>query len=864
MDRINRDVVAQTVKELTNEVTQYNDQLKKGNSGLIEKKKLLKELAQVEKEIASYRKDGVIDTSKGKDGLSEADKLAKALERKKQLTADLKDNFAWKEDKKTSSSSNSFAFDTEANERELKRKQEDIAHEANIQRIKIEEDGFNERIALQQAEGERSVQLLIRQKEDKMRELEKLSKEAKKAGKDFDLEGAKAEWGGVFDDQINAQIEKNCHEGQQLIDENLKTLLDKYQTYEDQKEAIRKKYAEQRELLEKSGKSYDKNALAQAEAEDNLAVEKKAGKLKSTIGLIFSDLSGKTKAELQKIRDKAQALYDFLKKGDWNPQIAAEHGIGSKEEFNALRETESMSKIGGETKKLNQLAKTFGQTLKDAFKGGSTAQGKLSEDLQKVFGKMQAGIALANMFASSLQSIADITGNDGFGEVAKGIGKITKTASATMQGVQAGAALGPAGMVAGGILGAASSILGGYAEAAKRHREYMAKMEVARIKRQRIYNNLLFEEMMKMKDLENIFSVDALGKGLRALDIFIDKKKELDSYLKPKAVEYTVTWRSVVSGENPMGHQIGETFTKWENELDKIQLKRERKDGKDTIEYTVGLTEVYDDLITKEGELNIKKVDSILQTENLSEAEKERLQKVKDSYDEAKKAEEAYANYLKSTFGELGKGMMDGVINSLKNGEDAFESFGKSVANVMLKLGKDMAVNSIIQPILTQMSNELKDKTKAWRKAGKSNEEVAKGMAGIIKGYMGQLKTAQGDAKNFLEAWQKDVQDDFDVDILGDDQRREADKKGFAQMSQDTGSELGNKFTLMTELSRQNVEIAKGIASDIKYLQTNSAKMLEHLVNIDNNTATLHQMKADISLVKSGIEDINTRGIKIR
>ncbi|GIM56194.1 hypothetical protein CAPN006_05880 [Capnocytophaga canimorsus] len=104
-----------------------------------------------------------------------------------------------------------------------------------------------------------------------------------------------------------------------------------------------------------------------------------------------------------------------------------------------------------------------------------------------------------------------------------------------------------------------------------------------------------------------------------------------------------------------------------------------------------------------------------------------------------------------------------------------------------------------------------------------------------------------------------------------DEQTRQAKEKGFARMSQDSADELNGQFRLMAELQKQKLNVStqileksKGIADSIKMLQQNSAQQLKHLAGIEVNTFQLHEMKKDIAGMKTGIDDITTKGIKIR
>lgn len=49
-----------------------------------------------------------------------------------------------------------------------------------------------------------------------------------------------------------------------------------------------------------------------------------------------------------------------------------------------------------------------------------------------------------------------------------------------------------------------------------------------------------------------------------------------------------------------------------------------------------------------------------------------------------------------------------------------------------------------------------------------------------------------------------------------------------------------------------------------KSMQNNAAQQLRYLAGIEANTFQLHEMKKDIANMKSGINELTTKGIKIR
>ena len=97
---------------------------------------------------------------------------------------------------------------------------------------------------------------------------------------------------------------------------------------------------------------------------------------------------------------------------------------------------------------------------------------------------------------------------------------------------------------------------------------------------------------------------------------------------------------------------------------------------------------------------------------------------------------------------------------------------------------------------------------------------------------------------------------------------RQAVEKGYTRMSQDTGDELLGQHRLQTQLSAEIKNAALQTANYIKEMhqsmQSNAAQQLQHLAGIEANTYKLNKIETDIANMKAGINELTTKGIKIR
>ncbi len=628
-------------------------------------------------------------------------------------------------------------------------------------------------------------------------------------------------------------------------------LLKQYQTYEDKKTEILKRYANDRAKLEAKNKGgqYDDNieALEKAKAKELFTLEKSAGKVKSTIAEIFSDLSGKSVAELNKILQKAEGVLAFLKSGTYNAEQGQLYGIDEDTFKSISTNPESLKAITDLITKLRGQTKTLGQHFSTLFKKG-VGHNEFNNSLNKVNQKMQGAVQLTNMFSGTLKDIADLSGSGFLSDIADGLSSITQVASGLMQGVQTGAVFGPTGALIGGALGFISSIAGMGAAAEKAHREALQRIKSAEINQQREYNRLLFQQKMLMKDKESIFGVEAIAKAVGYLSLYNITFQKLQDKFKKKL--------DVISLFGGLAE-----LKVFRSELDKIQVKIGHKKtglfgwgkGKDIYG---SITSKYPDLIKANGEFNKQRAEALLKEEQFAKGSKEALQEIINLYDQAQEAEKQFNEYLQSTFGELGSSIIDSVINALQNGEDAFESFAKSVGNVMGKLGKQIMYELFVSSKFKEFQKQLKD---IYGKNG-SSKQTAIDVRKAIADFVNNVKGEMGAIQNFAEEWQKQTKElGFDV-WNNENNRRSVASKGIAQASQasiDDG--LGRLYALVrieNEIKEQN---NTAISLQYQGIDIQSA-MLQQLDVIAENTSNNKYLK-DIA---EDIEDMKQQGIKVK
>ena len=645
-------------------------------------------------------------------------------------------------------------------------------------------------------------------------------------------------------------------------------LLEKYQTYTDQRKAIEEKYnADITALQAKLGADAPQVKKAQDEKARELKkldiLYKKEG---TAIAKLFDNLRKKTVKEIRQTIADAEA------------------------EIDALASTLDMSD-NANVEFIANLRQQLGQ-VRDTAERSDTAFGRLGKNIQTLFkakpntaewqeafnGMLSSAQSITGEFAQlgqEFEKLGQSTGNESLKRIGQTMQNVSNVLNRTASFAQIGSAAGPWGAAIGAVVGLITSGFESAAKARMEHEKKLQEIANSKINQQSEYNRLLYEERMLHKENTSVFGTKEVANALSYLTEYKNQwnslQKDITSGLSEERRNYLK--ERIEKGFNPFSKS---SEKEWKEKIDELVAKQSKlqnimvADGS----YTTGILwwkkahtdwksiiDVYPELIKANGEFDADLAKSIVKNREFGGSGKQALQDIIDSYERAQEAQKKFDEYLKNTFGELGTSVIDSVYNALQKGEDAFESFAKSVGNVIGKLGKQLAYELYVADDFKRLQEKI-------TQAGKNNngsEDFARKSSQIVSEFGNAMKSKVSEMETFLKQW-NEMGKANGFEFLNE--QRKATEKGFARMSQDTGEELNGRLTLMTVLEKQTVDGIKEMHQSFVSL---SEKQLRHLANIDTNTYQLHQvrddvsgMKKDISGMKRGIDELTTKGIKIR
>ena len=812
------------------------------------------ELLAKQKELTSK-----ISAIQSKEGQTQNDKdeLKKLQEEKELVDKKLKGEYNVQNKKNTSKTiKNSLPeFDTEKAQRDHNRQIQDDLFALEEARIKIMQDGAEKRLAIIQLEYDKQEEEIRRRSEDQLAafiETEKQKAEAQgkwKKGQDFDTntEVINAEKARLAENE-KVLLADNAEYQRMQQEQVYKDLLEKYQTYTDQRKAIEEKYnADIAALQAKLGSDAPQVKKAQDEKARELKkldiLYKKEG---TAIAKLFDNLRKKTVKEIRQTIAEAEAEIDELAKVlNMDDNANVEFITNLKQQLEQARDTADKS---------DTAFGKLGTSIKNLFKSRPN-----TAEWQEAFnGMLSSAQSITGQFSQlgdEFERLGQSTGNDSLREFGKGIKEMGEIVNKAMSFAQIGSSAGPIGGAIGGIIGAVYGFVQKIESDKERARQKERMWKQEQYQNEKRINELYDERILKGEKHSNSLTTNQIGKQLDIIKNYNDKVKKLRNDLIDVQntqvfdhYEYKWGWY-----DGPWGIKV------WGRYKDEVT-----KAFKDIVKPFVDeLGNIDYDFLE-----NISKADSNRMSYGRDNIDytSEQIQKAKDLYAQLKEYKKTISEYTSQTFGDLGGGFVESIISAVEKGNNAFETFGQTVARVMKNIIKQTLVTERIKEIFSKFQNEM-DNIYA-SSIGFSNEQVYEKVKNKTLEFVNnilkpEIQKGEQKAKAMFDALEQSG-----IKMYDDKQGRNAVEKGFARMSQDSADELNGQFRLLTQIGAETKNAILQTANSIKELhqsmQINAAQQLRHLAGIEINTFQLHEMRKDIANMKAGINELTTKGIKIR
>ena len=851
----------------------YNDHIK-----MIEKEKekttnvvvLRKEILALEKQIETIE-------NRNKNSTSVSDKIQKELEEKRAALETKKKEYKGltgddlKSKTTKAAKSEHPIFDQEAHLLQTTRLA--IDNELAQQKANIEQmqEGYEKELALVRYYYDEKAEAIRRGGEDARRALEKERADSK-GSMSSDTYNARLK--AINENEIIAN-KQNSHLKQQQEESLIKSMLEKYKGYDEKRRDIEHKFQEDKktllsEIAKIEAENVDgiynervkqlKKALKELEKLKNdelFKLETDSQEAGTTISNLFGDLFNMNLSDLDSLIADAEVLYQKMKDlGNVSPETL--HAISQGLE-NAKGKAREIRPV------FSALAEDFKEFMKASKGGKDTDKAAAFEKLKGSAEKAAGTVKTLYNFVSEL-NVVDL--GDFSAKIAEIQSLIGNAVENAMQMGEVFKSLGGSssiGMVVGVAGSLISKIMKDLSSSKEADREREARWRQQQYEYEKKMNKLYDERILKGEKFKNAFTENKIGKQVDVINNHRSKINDLRNDLV-----------------NLQNMQVLSHYDKkWV--VDKAFGFLPTGVHQELIARTKAFKDKYGALVDEFGDINYKLLRSLKEDEfreyvsrmgigfhEMDEGLKNVIIKAKEADERLKEYREEIDRYTKETFGELGANFSDSIISALEKGESAFENFGQTVSRVMKNVIKQTLITSDVKKDFDDLDKAIGDIYANG--IGLSNEQMYEKVKDKTVEFVNNtlkpnIEKAEQKAKAMYDGMEQAGYKMYDDKGGG----RQAIEKGYMRMSQDTGEELLGQQRLLTELQKQTkdgilqaIEYYKGFTNSFETLKSNLAQQLQHLAGIEANTYKLNKMETDLAGVKRGIDELTTKGIKLK
>ena len=792
---------------------------KEHNKVISDRKQLLTDLKDLQQKIDALQKKD----SHTQNDIDKLNKLKKDKEDKEaQLKGEYNEQGKTKTTKATKTKSELPTFDQEAHLLQTTRlviDNELAQQKANIEQM---QDGYDKELALIHYFYDEKAEAIRRGGEYARIALDKERADSKGL---MSNETYNARLNAINENEIIANEQNSALKTQQeqkLLD----GLLEKYQNYFQKRKSLVEK--QEKDLIE-------------------------LGKILSNEQL--EELKKKQQAELDELDDAY-----ISKNNNYKKLFEDLRELSNKEIEEAIKEAKKLLLI---TNMSDEMRKSINSRIKDTERMFS--QKKLSEINQY----SQAVRELSKAFSE----LGSSTGNSSLSSLGAAIGNIAGqfTGLIEVMNKYKNGNISSADKV-GAVAGFASNLISSIADSARQRKEAEERYYTSVIGYQNAYNLALIEQKRIQKDLDSSFLLKDRTEQLKhEFDIIRNVGKAQSEQLEQirrkgqvkVGTENRTDWGGVagitaggaVTGAM-IGGPVGAVVGAVAGFIGGLFSSKKPKD------VFGNLLQTYPKLLEQSAngvwKINKAQAENVKNSGLVNEETKLMLQQYIDLENELEKSRTKIKEIVTEFAGNLAPNIQNSLVEAFKAGEDAIVKMGETMDKVV----ENMVSSIIFQSIFKDTFKKLEDEMQKSKDVG--------GDGNWVDDFGRFYREAGAKTKQYYEALAqaRDSAKAEGFNILQDNVQRQAVEKGFARMSQDTGEELNGQFRLQTQLSAEiknaMLQSVKEFAEMHKFMQTSSAQQLRHLAGIEANTFQLHEMKKDISGMKTILGNIETKGIKMR
>ncbi|KAA6347820.1 hypothetical protein EZS27_004685 [termite gut metagenome] len=741
--------------------------------------------------------------------------------------------------------------------REAIRAVEDLQYQVDAARIAAMRDGGEKTVAAMKLRHEREMLELGRQREDLLQKKREdaralFAADVNNKGKTFDASEIKLspEEEAAFGEIMKASLQKQGNELETYYRENLK----KYQDYNRAYLALQKKFEEERGALIASGATEEELKNWEREWDDaSKALARQYAEKEETFQ---AWMEGVSEMGITQLRETLQIAEQQLAVAKAKAQQTGKNTndiailIAQIEELEAkIKELEKdENKDHGEKKwiKTYRAIRQVNGQLKEIGENIGGATGELLSFATNLSSSMlEMIIGIEELSEESITKVTDTA------DIATKVLARVERASVILTVI--GAALQVFDTISKGIKNPFSN------EEDKKYVEDLTKTQDA-------YNQslsrtaLLHDSVWGDNKIENTLSdVMALGDAIDNYNkkLYEQQKKLVDPKGMSRALKaiYTLGQSELFLKDLANGESNNGTVAARDNLRYITQHPGTFKHTKTTDLEGWVKNNLKTDLFGKDDRLNLDAANAVLSTQanNLTKETRESLESLVEYEEQIRAAEDALTAYIADTFGALGDGASDAIVEAFKNGTDAMEEWGEGFEDILENLGKQLMQTLFFQKAFDGLEKDLNDIYTNNTDANQIGTKVQSLLGNFFEGMSGTMTQAEA----WYENWAAQAaQNGFD--LKGEDKEDAGSSQSgragtFQTMSQDTGTKLEGLFT--------SVQIhVSNIDDKLSGLDAGIYAISGTLNTIAENTAYCKYLKELVETINAMVRD----GLKMK
>lgn len=678
---------------------------------------------------------------------------------------------------------------------------------------------------------------------------------------------------------------------------NLKSLLDQYRTYEQQRIDINKKFDDDAKAIKGQNLADEKERLKVLEKQRKDAIKSinatetaETEKSSQLFIKLFSDSSRMSTARIKEITAEAKKLVDYLSgvsktlpsgfsesqleamktdpekiKAIYDALIQKQDELDSRTNYpfsNIIKGFENWKKAAENTAKANKEANE--ETKRYLLNEADAMRAKGLEYIKD--GAVEAAGGLSTL-SDLMKELAAASGDSRFSEFADQMGALSENISSAAKGFEQG---GWIGAIIGGAQNMLEQTIASFVQSKAEQKEF----EQNRLDFLDAYNLKLLE--VDDKDFDTIFGASGLEKAREAAEKAQEAlAKYYELIKKTTSPETQKEFRSLgaaIFGGLHFGSWIGLTkslsseskalmdaYRKGYSDIQQMAIKTKDYSGWSNFwgkkdKYT-SLKDLAPELWNKDGDFNVDAAQKFLDTNTqITDEQRKQIQNIIDLKNAYEANMEIIRDDLQDTFGNLGSGLMDSIENAIRTGANMWDLFREAGEQSLEGLGRKIAYELHFSKKFAKLQEEL-EKTYELD----STEAIARKQMDLMDQFFNSVGTDMENAQKWLEQWQEEAKK-RGFDLYQDKNSSTSGVTGElkAQMTEQTGSQLVGLWTMTAMDIRQireyyeknpHVDMAKELNSLLNELQAirdNTGRTADNTDNLDDGIKTLKDLLEEI------------------